>query len=157
MARWEAIAAEQPAFAQAVQVVFDAYRHKVIATLRRDGSPRVSGIEMNFEDGDVWFGSMPGSRKSADIARDPRIAVHSSSEDPPEDAVAWQGDAKLSGRAIEVQDPERLKAMGGGEDGGTLYRIEVSEVVLTRIGESGDYLAIDVWREGRGLTRMRAS
>jgi Pyridoxamine 5'-phosphate oxidase len=86
--------------------LLEAHVHKTIATLRADGAPRISGIEAKFIDGDLWFGSMPGSRKSADLARDPRFSLHSGSIDPPD----WQGDAKLSGVAEEVTDTDRKAA-----------------------------------------------
>jgi len=134
--------------------------HKFLATVRADGSPRVSGIEAKFIEGELWFGSMPGSRKGADLARDPRFALHSGSIDPP----AWEGDAKVSGVVEEIVDPERkaaiFRAMGAPEqiveDGSALYRLDVREVVVTRLTEAKDELAIDFWSEGggaRSLTR----
>jgi hypothetical protein len=35
-------------------------------TLRADGSPRISGIEVAFEDGELAFGSMLNARTGAD-------------------------------------------------------------------------------------------
>jgi general stress protein 26 len=103
MARWHDMEIEAPEFAARVRERLDAHVHKTIATLRADGSPRISGIETFEADGDLWFGSMPRARKATDLQRDPRFALHSGSDDPPE----WPGDAKLSGRAEEVTDPER--------------------------------------------------
>jgi hypothetical protein len=60
-----------------------------LATVRADGSPRISGLEAKFIEEDLLFGSMPGSRKGADLLRDPRFALHSGSIDPP----GWQCDA----------------------------------------------------------------
>jgi hypothetical protein len=77
----------------------------VLATLRRDGSPRVSGIEVEFTDGELVMGMMPGSVKAQDLRRDPRLSLHAASEDPPHDASRWLGDAKISGRAVEVGAP----------------------------------------------------
>ncbi|HMD44562.1 MAG TPA: pyridoxamine 5'-phosphate oxidase family protein, partial [Acidimicrobiales bacterium] len=62
----------EPAFAGRVRRLLDAGRHKTIATLRADGSPRISGIECEFSNGDLRFGSMAGARKGADLRRDPR-------------------------------------------------------------------------------------
>jgi len=45
-----------------------------IATLRRDRSARISGIEAYFVDGDLWFGAMGGSLKAKDMQRDDRGA-----------------------------------------------------------------------------------
>jgi hypothetical protein len=159
MARWAELEAAEPEFAAAVQALFDAHRHKVLATIRKDGSPRVSGIELSFSDGDVWFGSMPGARKQADLSRDPRLALHCTSDDPPEDSTAWPGDAKLAGQAVEVDDPERLNSMGGGdgeETPGHLFRVEIGEVVLTKIGDPADHLAVTVWTPSGGLRRLKS-
>ena len=127
--------------------MFDLRRHKTLATIRRDGSPRISGIELEFVDGHVVMGMMPGSVKGADLRRDPRMVVHAASDDPPtEDASAWLGDAKIAGRAVEV----------AGEASGqpsNRFRIEISEVVLTRVGQPADHLVIESWHPGRGLER----
>ena len=73
---WKAIEEAEPEFAGRVRRLFDAGRHKTIATLRADGSPRVSGIECEFADGDLRFGSMSGARKGADLnARPPLRAA----------------------------------------------------------------------------------
>ena len=45
-----------PEFAVQVEERFNKYAHKVLATLRKDGSPRVSGIEAAFENGELWLG-----------------------------------------------------------------------------------------------------
>src|SRR3712207_1867847 len=97
MAAWRDVLAAEPELAARVQQLFDARAHKTLATLRRDGSPRISGIECRFADGDLWFGSMPEAMKALDLRRDPRFALHGGSEDPP----AWTGDAKVAGRAEE--------------------------------------------------------
>jgi hypothetical protein len=153
MARWQEIAESAPQFAAAVQARFDAHKHKTMATLRADGSPRISGIEATFSDGDVWIGSMTGARKAADLRRDPRLALHSASDDPPDDPTTWAGDAKLAGRAVLVDDPQRLASLGG-DGSGDLFRIDISEAVLTRVGDPPDHLAIEVWRQGRGLEHI---
>jgi Pyridoxamine 5'-phosphate oxidase len=79
---WRDVEDAEPEFARRVRELFEARRHKTIATLRADGSPRISGIEAAFENGDVVFGSMANSRKGADLRRDPRFAMHSATFDP---------------------------------------------------------------------------
>lgn len=66
---WKVIEEAKPEFAGRVRKLFDAGRHKTIATLRADGSPRISGIECECADGYLRFGSMPGARKGADQDR----------------------------------------------------------------------------------------
>ena len=143
MASWQEIEAAEPDFARRVQKRFDAYKHKVIATLRKDGSPRISGVEAAFAGGQVTLGMMPGSVKAHDLQRDPRLALHSGTEDPSE-KPGEVIDAKLSGLANEITGLEY-----------TAFQIDVKEVVLITIGESGDHLVIETWREGRGLRSVK--
>ncbi|MBG0831782.1 pyridoxamine 5'-phosphate oxidase family protein [Planomonospora sp. ID67723] len=156
MASWQEIEKEEPEFAGRVRELFDAHRHKTMATLRKDGSPRISGTEAQFKDGELWLGSMPGAMKAKDLRRDPRVALHSASEDPDDaDPAAWAGDAKLAGRAVEVTDPEVLERLGLPGEGAHLFRIEVAEVVRTFVAPGGTHLVIQMWHEGRGLHEIR--
>jgi hypothetical protein len=158
MASWGEIEQIAPELADHARALLDAHVHKTLATLRADGSPRISGIEAKFIDDELWFGSMPGSRKSADLARDPRFALHSGSIDPPD----WEGDAKLAGVAVEVEDPVRKReifnAMGADPEqiglDSKLYRADVHEVSVTRLTEAKDELAIDFWSEAGGLRAL---
>lgn len=158
MASWRDVEASAPDFAEAVRALFDAYRHKTLATLRKDGSPRISGIEVAFIDGEVGFGGMWQSLKALDLRRDPRFALHSGTGDA--DPATWKGDAKLSGRVEEIMDPARIaavRAASGGEappGPSHLFRAEISEVVLTRVGDPPDHLVIELWREGEGIRRI---
>jgi hypothetical protein len=148
MATWNHIENTEPEFAARARKIFDAHKHKTIATLRADGSPRISGIEAQFADGELTFGSMPGARKGADLRRDPRFALHSASVDPPEgNEAAWPGDAKLAGRAFHAGDVD-------GDMPGDLFRAEIDEVVLTGLNEAGSMLVIESWTAGRGLRRV---
>src|SRR5881392_3976416 len=103
MPTWKEFEQAEPAFAANVRSLFNAGRHKTIATLRADGSPRISGIECEFTDDDLRFGSMTGSRKGADLSRDPRFALHGPTFHPEEGKESeWPGEAKIAGRAIPV-------------------------------------------------------
>jgi hypothetical protein len=156
MASWREIESSTPELAARARTALDAHKHKVLATLRRDGSPRISGIEASFTDGELWLGMMPGSRKALDLRRDPRLALHSASLDPPDDPTAWPGDAKLAGRAVEVDDPDLLRRLGAGDAGSAhLFRVDITELVHVRVGDPADHLVIDLWQEGKGLRRMQ--
>ena len=84
MVSWQQVLDEAPEFAATVQARFEIRKHATMATLRKDGSPRISGTEVEFEDGQLRLGSMPGALKARDLRRDPRIALHSPTDDPPE-------------------------------------------------------------------------
>ena len=148
MTAWREFELAAPEFAQRVRALFDAHRHKTIATVRADGSPRISGIEVVFADGQLTFGSMPNARKGADLRRDPRFALHSATVDPVEGAEAqWPGEAKISGRALPAgpvaEGPE-----------GDRFRADIVEVVLTRLNQEATLLIVEWWTPAHGLRRV---
>lgn len=143
---WRDVEKAEPQFAQRVRALFDAHRHKTIATVRADGSPRISGIETVFEDGELIFGSMANARKGADLGRDPRFALHSATVDPVEGSEAqWPGEAKISGRAVggpltEDQDGDRFLA-------------DIAQVVHTHLDPEATRLVIEWWTPAEGLRK----
>ena len=141
MARWQDIEDSAPEFAAEVQRYFDTRVHKTLATLRADGSPRISGTESYFADGDLWFGSMSNARKALDLRRDSRFALHSGSIDPPD----WEGDAKISGLAEEITDPERDSH---------LFRADIHAAVLVGLNEARDRLVIQLWQPDGQVQRI---
>jgi Pyridoxamine 5'-phosphate oxidase len=142
MASWSEVEAQAPELAARARQIFDAHKHKTIATLRRDGSPRISGTELELEDGEMWLGSMWRSVKALDLQRDGRFALHSGSADPPD----WTADAKVAGRAEEVTEPGASSHR---------FRLDIAELVVTSIGEPRDHIVIESWHEGRGLRRKK--
>jgi hypothetical protein len=145
---WQDVEQAAPEFAQRVRALFDAHKHKTIATLRADGSPRISGIETDFENGELAFGSMSNARKGADLRRDPRFALHSATVDPIEGSEAqWPGEAKISGRAI---------AAGPITEGpaGDLFRADIAEVAHTHLNDEATMLVVEWWTPTHGLQKI---
>ena len=147
MGTWKDIEAEFPEFADRVRAVFAGGTNKTIATLRADGSPRISGTELEFAGGDVTLGMMGGSMKLRDVSRDPRVAIHSPTLEPPEDGE-WPGDAKLAGRLVEIDAPPDNAQPGAG-----FFKVDLTEVALTYLGATRDHLVIESWHPGRGHRR----
>jgi hypothetical protein len=152
MASWAEIEREAPEFAERVRSRFAAGTNKTIATLRRDGAPRISAAELEIGDGEVTLGMMGGSMKLLDVRRDPRVAVHSPTLEPPADPARWPGDAKLAGRLVEVAPPAE-----DAQPAAAYLRLDVTEVALTRVGTPADHLVIESWHEGRGWRRRTRS
>jgi Pyridoxamine 5'-phosphate oxidase len=150
VASWSEVEAQAPELATRARAIFDAHKHKTMATLRRDGSPRISGTEADFSDGDLWFGSMPGAVKARDLQRDARFALHSA----PLDTQMTEGDAKVAGTVEEITDDEVKSVRSGSQqppDPYHLFRCDVTELVITSV--AGDRLVIESWHEGRGVER----
>ena len=150
MVAWKDLEQAEPEFAERAQRLFDAGRHKTIATLRADGSTRISGIECEFADGELRFGSAPGARKGADLRRDPRFALHSPTSHPGEGKEGeWPGEAKIAGRAIRVD-----AAVSAGEDDepdGEMFDADITEVVITALNASATKLVVEWWTPEGGM------
>jgi hypothetical protein len=154
MPSWSEFEAAAPELAARVRERLDAHVHKTIATLRRDGSPRISGTETRMVDGELWIGSMWQALKALDLQRDPRFALHSGSDEPDE----WGGDAKLAGVVEEIADPERVKAIiGDAAAGGPshLFRLELREVSAVSLNDKRTALVIEVWTPDGGVRTMQ--
>jgi Pyridoxamine 5'-phosphate oxidase len=147
MATWRDVETAEPEFARRVRALFDARKHKTIATLRADGSPRISGIEAGFEEGELVFGSMPNARKGADLRRDPRFALHGATIDPVAGSEAdWPGEAKISGRAI---------AAGPTTEGASdHFQADIADVVHTHLDDKATRLVVEWWTPTHGLRRI---
>jgi len=135
MATWSEFAAAAPALAERVKERFDAHKHKTMATIRKDGGPRISGTECQFQDGELFIGSMWKAVKALDLQRDGRFAIHSATVDPEaltlgRDLVAWYRE--------EVELAERAKSLLGSND------------VAARKGSAGN-----AWKGGEETHRRK--
>jgi hypothetical protein len=152
VASWTEFETAAPELAQRVQARLDAHTHKTMATLRSDGSPRISGTETNLAEGELWIGSMWQALKARDLQRDPRFALHSGSDDPEE----WSGDAKLAGIAEEITDPERVREINGESSGPShLFRLDLREVSTVGLDDERKALVIEVWTPEGGVRTMK--
>jgi hypothetical protein len=151
---WTAFTAAEPELARTTEERYGAFTHHVLATLRKDGSPRTTGIEVRFLDGELWLGMMPDSLKALDLRRDPRFALQAN---PGEGQTMGGGDVRICGRAIEVEDP-RAKAGYREEveppEPFHLFRAELTEVVRTYV-EDDKYLVVQVWKPGEPVRTIR--
>jgi len=150
---WKAIEEAEPEFAERVRRLFDAGRHKTIATLRADGSPRISGIECEFTDGDLRFGSMTGARKGADLKRDRRFALHGPTFHPREGKENdWPGEAKIAGRATPARPLTTAEA--GEPPDREMFIADITEVVITRLNAEATKLVVEWWTPESGLREV---
>lgn len=143
MPSWSEFEAEAPELAARVRERLEAHKHKTIATIRRDGSPRISGTEAQLEDGELWIGSMPNALKARDLQRDPRFALHSGSDEPDD----WTGDAKVAGLAEEVESPHG--------PGSHRFRLDLREVSTVGLDDERKQLVITVWTPEGGVRTMK--
>jgi hypothetical protein len=159
MTSWNDAALAAPDLAAAVQARFEATGLGYLATIRADGSPRISGVEASFWSGELWLGMMHESRKALDLRRDPRCSLHAANVDK----ELKEGDARVSGRAVEVDEEAVRQAWGkaiGGDTGYDpnehgpyhLFRLDLTELYTLR--PAGDHLVLEFWSPGAGLRQI---
>ena len=135
----------------------------LVATIRGDGTPRVSPVEPFVLDGALWLSMLWHSRKAADLLRDPRILVHSviTSRD------GGEGEFKIRGTARAEDDlavqrryaDTAASALGWEAEPGRfhLFAVDIADVTFIRYnGATGDqYVAR--WPAGREFVRRNTS
>lgn len=135
----------------------------LVVTIRRDGTPRLSPVEPFVLDGDLWLSMMLGSRKAADLLRDPRVLVHSIVTGP----SGEEGEVKLRGAARHVEDERALvryasavsETLPWSPEVGKfhLFVVEVEQVTVVRYDTaSGDQYLV-LWPPGRETRRRGTS
>ena len=128
-----------------------------LGTVRSDGWPRVSPIELFLCEGRLYVGSMPNAVKARDLRRDGRCCVVT----PLADKDDLSGEGKLFCRAREVDDPEEWQRVRAsflaergfdmGEPGGShLFELGVDAAAHQRV-EEGEQWRTTSWDEGGGL------
>jgi len=149
MATWKQFETTAPDLAREVRARFEAHETHILATLRKDGSPRVSGSEVAFKGDELTFGSMIGAVKARDLQRDGRCAIH---------AHPGDGDAKVAGTAVEVTDRAEKQALTTGEeppDGFHAFRLDLTEAVLTGVDEDEQLLVVRSWHPDTGVKLVK--
>ena len=154
MVSWTQFEQEAPDLAPAVRRRLTATLHSILGTLRADGAPRLTGLEVHFDDGELWLAMMPDSRKADDLRRDPRFSLHSAP-----DVSMVDGDAKVGGRAIAVDDGPTWQRFVDGlpqalpDSGMALFRADLTDASLARVAD--DWMIIDVWHPGQAPRQLR--
>jgi PPOX class probable F420-dependent enzyme len=94
-----------------------------LATLNPDGAPHLTGVGALWADGAFWFESGAGTRKSRNLARDPRCSLSVATHD---------FDLVVEGEAERVTDAATVAAMAERwVEGGWPARVDDSGIALT--------------------------
>ena len=105
---WEEFQRSDPELAALGRERFDRTGLILLGTLRKNGWPRISPVEVLITDGQLYLGMMWRSRKALDLLRDPRCTVHSTVSD----RAGTEGEFKVYGHAVDVQDVEARRRYG---------------------------------------------
>jgi hypothetical protein len=159
MTSWRDFSDAAPECAATVRAGLESGPYALLGTIRADGHPRISGVIVTFSDDELWIGMPSSSLKTADLARRPKMSLHSSVSASP----TLQGDVKVSGQALPVggadDEFDRFAAAVGREvdpASTTVYRIDLHDASQIRLSEAGDRHIIESWRAGQQGTLVRS-
>ncbi len=149
---WSAFSAAAPDLAPRGRELFERTGVLFIGTVRRDGSPRVSGCEFLLFEGELYLGMMWQSRKALDLLRDPRCYIQSAVTEK----NVTGGEFKLRGRAVEVSDAATIERYGQALREATgwrpegpfhLFALDIQGAAFIEYRRNGDQRVIE-WRPG---------
>jgi hypothetical protein len=131
----------------------------LVATIRRDGTPRLSPVEPFVLDGDLWLSMLWRSAKAADLLRDPRILVHGVVTS----RNGEEGEFKLRGQARNEEDGSVQRryadavgqALGWKPEPGHfhLFAVGIDELSYLRYDDPTGDQYVTQWPPGREYVR----
>jgi hypothetical protein len=155
---WRDLERAAPEIAEPGKTRLQKTRVALLATLRRDGSPRISPVEPYLAEGHLLFGAMAWTLKVRDLERDARCTLHSAITGPNE----REGELKLYGRAIEADDEVRA-ACGDGwwteasRESARVFWLSIEEAAFVTWDYAGGEMTLRRWTPRIGLRTTRRS
>ena len=160
MLSFDAFHAAAPSIATRIRNKFEVAGMCMLATLRKDGSPRLSAVEVMFDDGRLVVGMMPGSVKALDLLRDPRCSLMTTIADKDD----LSGEGKLFAHAVAWTDPAEIARFLGKAaealemdveafDGSHVFEIRVSGAAWQHV--DGDAFVTESWNAGQPIRLRR--
>lgn len=162
MATWKEFAREAPEMAGLAERRLVATGLMLLATLRRDGFPRISPVEpvlagdrLVLHDDRLWLGMMVDSTKSRDLKRDGRCGLHTATADK----QVSQGDVKLWGTATSVTDHTTLarfsddifESVGFRFEVGSFDAFDIDLLGASSVEVADDVMYVKTWKPGKGV------
>jgi hypothetical protein len=155
---WHDLETAAPEIARLGKERLDQTRVALHATVRADGSPRISPIEPYLSQGQLLFGSMSWSVKTRDLLRDPRCVLHSAITAPDN----GEGELKLYGRAGEVDDEIRAGCLEGwwqerAANAATVFALNIEQATFVSWDTAHGEMTVRRWSPGRGVSETSRS
>jgi hypothetical protein len=161
--RWDDLQAQQPRLGAVAHDRLLGPGVLLVATIRRDGTPRLSPVEPLVLDGDLWLSMLLGSRKAADLHRDPRVLVHSVVTGP----NGEDGEIKLRGTAVAADDHDAQQRYADAVSAVLpwspevgrfhLFRVDIDDVTVLRYDNATGDQFLTRWPAGTETVRRGTS
>ena len=158
---WQGFRRSAPALARQTEEIFGRNGLALIGTLRTDGFPRISPVEVFFLPREVLLGMMYKSRKALDLLRDPRCVLHSTVSNP----NGSEPELKMYGRAMAGEKgakaryrkayAKRWKRAAPSTFPGHVFSFEVESVALISYDPKKMTMAVRRWNDEEGVREFK--
>jgi hypothetical protein len=147
-----------PEIAEPGKALLQRTRVALLATLRKDGSPRISPVEPFFAAGHLLFGAMAWTLKVRDLERDPRCTLHSAITGPNE----GQPELKLYCRAIDADEEVRATCPDGWwidqpPESARVFSLSIDEATFITWDYAAGEMTVRRWSRDAGLRTTQRS
>jgi hypothetical protein len=140
---WSALERSAPQLAAHGHRLIERFGFVLLGTIRGDGTPRISPVEVHLVNGHLMLAMIPHTHKAHDVRRDPRVVLQT----PVTHAGDPGGELKLRGRAVEV-DAEQREATAAAVQARSGWRPGPSWLIVSVVVEGAAYLG---WEQGEML------
>jgi hypothetical protein len=154
---WSEFRSQIPELAEQARKLFGRNMLALIGTIRSDGSPRISPVEVFFTPDELLVGMMRQSKKAFDLMRNPRCVVHNTISDP----NGSQPELKLYCRSILGDDhtrsryckayTERWKRKPPHSFPAYVFSMDVDSAALIRYDTQKNQMIVKSWSSKSGL------
>jgi Pyridoxamine 5'-phosphate oxidase len=149
---WQNLEVSAPEIARLGKERLDQARVALLATLRKDGWPRISPVEPSLSQGHILFGAMSWSLKAHDLLRDPRCVLHTAITGPD----SGEGELKLYGFAIEADKHVRDSCQGWWAErpssDAIVFGLEVEQAAFVSWNTERGQMIVRRWSPQRGYS-----
>jgi hypothetical protein len=155
---WAELETAAPEVTTPARGLLERWGFVLAGTIRRDGTPRISPIEVHFVGDELVLVMIRGTHKARDVLRDPRIVLNA----PVTDAARPGEELKLRGRAVELHDAharaavhDAVEARSGWRprDDWHVFAIDLDDVAHMRW--EGSELTMTRWTRAGGVETTR--
>ncbi|MDI3423842.1 pyridoxamine 5'-phosphate oxidase family protein [Streptomyces luteolus] len=150
---WAGFAQVAPDLARRARAAAERCGFVLVGTIRRDGTPRISPVEIHFVRHQLMLVMIAGSHKARDLDRDPRLVLQTPVTHP----ASPEPEAKLRGHVIDVDETQReataasIEAASGWRPRNTWRFFAVTLNAANYIEWQEDEMTLSHWDNVNGL------
>lgn len=157
MTHWADLEAAAPELAGRGRERLVQFGMALAGTTRKDGTARISPVDVHLVSGDLLLAIMPRSHKLGDLRRDPRLVLSAFPHDAGDHRAV---EFKLRGRAVELADADARAAAADAiaasgwrpPDAWPIFRLDIEDAAHLEWDRGA--MRMTRWTRSRGVEQV---